>query len=178
MTKDVDFIRIVPSGSEGKTVLEYVYSDWLANTKKQTGEFRAVGSGSDTPAMGASRFPAEWLRRIEEEYAAWKEGRELPVKGTALRNWPVISPAMLRNCEAVHIRTVEDLANAVDDTVSNIGMGGIILRQRARDWLAAEHGEAGPLAAKLEAVTAELAAEKARSKSLEQRLAALEKKAA
>lgn len=178
MTRDVDFIRIVPSGSEGKTVLEYNYEEWLARTKPQTGEFRASGASADTPAMGASRFPIEWLRRIEQEYAAWKEGRELPVEGTPIRNWPVIGPSALKNCEAMHIRSVEELAHAADDTVASLGMGGVILRQRARDWLAAKHGDAGALSAKLEAVTAEAQAKDDRIKSLEQRLAALETKKA
>jgi len=178
MTQDVDFIRIVPSGSEGKTVLEYNYVEWLDQIRGSTGEFRASGAGADTPLMGASRFPIEWLRRIEQEYAAWKEGRELPVEGTPIRNWPVIGPSALKNCEAMHVRTVEELADANEDVINGLGMGGVVLRQRAKDWLAAKRGDAGQLSAKLEAATAEIAAKEARIASLEQRLMALETKKA
>jgi hypothetical protein len=135
MYKDLDFIFIVPHGSEGKTELSEVYSDWLDKIKRQLGPVRAAGADMSTPFMMESRFPREWVDMIEKGYAAWKKGEELPVEGTALKQWAVLPPAMLANCIANHILTIEQLANASDEAINPIGMGIRMYRNRAQDWV-------------------------------------------
>lgn len=171
-TKDVDFIIIIPHGSEGKTVLEYEYSEWLARSRP-TQNYLAPGAGADTPLVMASRFPADWVKEIEAGYQAWKEGRELPLEGTPLLNWPVVNPAMRNVCIGLHIRTVEELAVATDDTIERLGMGAVHLRQRARDWLGAQGAAGGPLAAELEKLREENRAKDVRLESLEAQLKTL-----
>lgn len=153
--KDVDYIILVPHGSEGKLSVERPYSEWLGEIQGLTGEVRASGAGADTPLMGGSRFPEEWLRQIKAGYTAWKEGLDMPVEGTPLRNWPAISPAQLKNCLAIHLLSVEELANAADEAVLRLGMGGRSLQQRAKDWLKLNGGETGKVAAEMEKLRSE-----------------------
>lgn len=149
--RDVPFIILVPHGSEGKTRIENSYEDWLRNIKGRGGELRAPGAGPETPSMGAARFPQVWLDKIQAGYEAWRRGEELEVEGTPLRNWPVIGQSQRMNCEAAHIRTIEELAEASDSALELVGMGAIALRQRARDWLKANEGEGGKLVLELDA---------------------------
>lgn len=166
--KDVDFIVVIPHGQEGKLVIEQPYGDWLAKMKPQAGmEWRAAGAGMDTPPMQATRFPRDWLDKIEEGYKAWKEGREIPLEGTALINWPVLPPSIREVALALHIRTVEEFASMTDDTAARIGMGAIALRQRAVDWLRMGSGEAAKVSAEKQALAAE-------NKDLKDRVAKLE----
>jgi len=135
MTQDVDFIIIVPHGSEGKTELRENYHDWIAKIKRQLGPVRAAGADNGTPMIVESRFPREWLETIEKGYAAWKKGEELPVEGTPLKQWAVLPPSMLQNCIANHIFTIEQLAEASDEAINPIGMGARRFRNDAQNWL-------------------------------------------
>lgn len=172
--RDVPFIIIVPHGSEGKTRIENRYEDWLKKVRGRGGEQRAAGAGADTPAMVEARFPQIWLDRIQAAFEAWKKGEELEIEGTPLRNWPVISKAQLGNCEGIHIRSVEELAGATDDTVARLGMGGMQLRQRARDWLKSQSGDAGRLSLQLEAQRVQIEALETANAALRERVQELE----
>ena len=68
-------------------------------------------------------------------YEAWKEGLEAPVEGTDLRNWPGVTPAQLKTCQGIHVRSLEDLAEANADTIRKMGMGGVSLVKKAKSYL-------------------------------------------
>ena len=70
-------------------------------------------------------------------YEAWKEGREAPVNGTDLKNWPGVTPAQLKTCQNATVRTIEDLAEANADTIRKLGMGGVAMMEKAKAYLAA-----------------------------------------
>ena len=78
---------------------------------------------------------------LRSEYSAiyeqWKKGEDIPENGSALKLWPPISPAHLKNCIALHIRTVEQLAEAPDNLLKSIGPGAAALKRKAADWLKA-----------------------------------------
>lgn len=170
---DVPYICLVPHGSEGRTRIEQPYEEWLAKIRGKVDlELRAPGAGSDTPLMMQSRFPRAWLEQIELAFAAWRKGITLDVEGTPLRNWPVITKAQLENCEHLHLYTIEALAEATDETTERLGMGGVALRQRARDWLAAKAGDAGKLSAELEALRVRLQDLEAENAELKEKIAA------
>ena len=120
VAKDVVYAIITPQGSKDR--IERLAKDWLENMQAE------VQSG---------RFPAEWLTRFKEMYKAWEEGRELPLSGTSVTQWPAASPAQVKQLQTVHIRTVEDLATCNEETLSRLGMGGRALKQKAVEWLAA-----------------------------------------
>jgi len=68
-------------------------------------------------------------------YEAWKDGREAPVNGIDLKNWPGVTPAQLKMCQGCNIRTVEDLATANADAIRKMGMGGVALKDKAISYL-------------------------------------------
>ena len=134
MTRDEDFIVLIPHGSEGKTELREKYVDWIAKIKSQLGPVRA-SNDPGTPYIVESRFPREWLDAIEKGYEAWKRGEELPVEGTPLKQWAVLPPAMLKNLISNHIYTIEQLANASDEAINPVGMGARMFRNKAEEWI-------------------------------------------
>ena len=68
-------------------------------------------------------------------YEAWKDGREAPVNGIDLKNWPGVTPAQLKMCQACNIRTVESLAESNAATIRKMGMGGVALKDKAISYM-------------------------------------------
>ena len=68
-------------------------------------------------------------------YEAWKDGREAPVNGIDLKNWPGVTPAQLKMCQGCNIRTVEDLAESNADSIRKMGMGGVALKDKAISYM-------------------------------------------
>ena len=68
-------------------------------------------------------------------YEAWRDGHDIPVNGTDLKNWPGVTPAQLKTCLAATVRTIEDLATANADTIRKMGMGAVALSQKAQSYL-------------------------------------------
>lgn len=147
--KDVDFILLVPAGSGGKEQIDAVYSEWLEQRKRDAGRHEIRTGDHQTP-MFAARFPDEWLTKIEAGYKAWKEGLEIPIEGTSILNWAVLSPSQRTRLQQIHILTVEQLAEAPDGALEIFGMGGMTLRQRARDFIALNGTEAAKTSAEME----------------------------
>lgn len=172
--KDVDYIVIIPHGSEGKTELREEYNFWVEKMQRQIGPVRAPGGDTGTPFVVESRFPREWLDEIIKGYKAWKEGKELPLDGTALQQWGVLPPAMLQTFLAQHIRTIEELAEASDEAINPCGMGSRLYRNHAVAWVKLnKEGTVTRTAAEVTALRAENAELKATIGSLSEKLDSL-----
>lgn len=133
VAKDVVYAIVTPAGSKDR--IPRVASEWLAMLTEQVQQ---------------QRFPGEWLNAYREAYKAFCEGREAPLNGTPVRDWPSISPAQLQQLLNFSVRTVEDLAVANEETLSRLGMGGRALKQKAIEWLDASKG----IGAQAEMITA------------------------
>lgn len=131
--KDVEMVSITSPGSKDCVVREV--SAWLDSCKQN---------------VDGGRLPQEWLDAYKRAYKYWKETGEIPESGTPLRNWPMITPAHAETLTNLNIRTVEQLAEATEEAISRIGMGGRALKERAANWLEASSGEAGKLTMRLE----------------------------
>jgi hypothetical protein len=83
----------------------------------------------------------EFMARFGKQYQAWKAGLEIPVEGTDLRQFRLLTPAQIENCRTYHIYTVEQLAEASEEAITNIGMGSRNLKMTAQRWL--EFGDKG-----------------------------------
>lgn len=118
VSKDVAYAIITPQGSKDR--IERIADDWLTHLSEQVAQ---------------NRFKAEWLRTFKDNYSLWKDGQDIPDNGVSVRNWPVLSPAQVDSLIRIHVRTVEDLAAANEETISRLGMGGRGLQQKAREWL-------------------------------------------
>ena len=155
VARDTDFAIITPIGSKDR--IERPVAEWFA---------KLAGDVSE------GRFKSEWLSAYRGIYKDWKEGNESPLSGTDIKNWPVVSPAQVKNLIELNVRTVEDLAVANEEVISNIGMGGRALKQKAADWLssASTSGKTSEELASLRASNEDL---KSRNASLESQLKAL-----
>lgn len=151
-TKDAHFALITPRGS--KDCLEVELTNYLRNMQD---------------AVRQGRFKQSWLEEIKASYEAWKRGEEIPEDGFPLKNWPLLSPAQLTNLLAINVRTVEELAQANEETVTRLGMGGRALSQKAREWLSAQ-GDVGKAAEQITKLTVALDAAKERSAQLEKQV--------
>jgi hypothetical protein len=155
VAKDVDFALVTPPYS--RDVFEQVASKWLEQMKRE------VSSG---------RLPREWYERYEDSYERWKRGEDMPLNGTPIKGWGVISPAQQKNLTTMNILTVEDLAAANDEGVRRIGMGGGQLRDKAKAWIS-QMSDKGPLTMENAALKEENRTLKLQVQSLEEKLQAI-----
>jgi hypothetical protein len=147
--KDVDYALVTSHGS--KDTVEKALPEWFTQLENEVRQ---------------DRLPGNWLEAYKRSYEKWKAGEELPVIGTPIKNWPVLSPAEAKMLNELGIRAVEDLANANEELIARIGMGARSLVQRAKDWVTSYSGQA-PLVQALDA-------ERAVRAGLEHRLRELE----
>lgn len=137
VAKDVDYALITPPYS--KDVFKTKVVQWLADLKQQVNQ---------------DRLPREWAERYEEDYNRWKNGQEIPLRGSPIKGWGVISPAQQETIIRMNILTVEDLAGINDEGVKRIGMGGIDLKTKASAWLS-QLSDKGPLTQEIASVRSE-----------------------
>jgi hypothetical protein len=126
VAKDVDMAYITPPYS--RDIFKMRVTDWLTNMKQD------VANG---------RLPEEWATNYRKAYDAWKNGQELPLNGTPIKGWGVISPAVQEELIRLNIRTVEDLSTVTDEGQRAIGMGAIDLKNKASAWLAQMNDKGG-----------------------------------
>lgn len=157
-SKDVNFALITPSGSHD--CVEKRADTWLSHIEQECQN---------------GRFPANWVDYYRKAYERWQQGLEIPLEGTPLRDWPGLSPAMLKNLQGANIRTVEDLANANEEALHRMGMGSRGLKARAQAFLSSSQ-DVGKVAEEVAALRLHNEKLEAANKALEARLSALEPK--
>jgi hypothetical protein len=72
--------------------------------------------------------------RFPEAYRSWKASQDGYIDGTPLKEWPLMSPARIRELEAVHIHSVEALASMAETNLPNVTEGRA-MRDKAREFL-------------------------------------------
>jgi hypothetical protein len=117
-SKDIHIAVIMRPGSKDR--LEKEATVWLSEM--------AVKARKD-------EIPSHWYPAFKASYDAWLKGEEVPLVGTALKTWPVLSPAQQKNLISMGLYTVEDLAQLPDSELQILGVGALDLRQKARSWL-------------------------------------------
>jgi len=145
VAKDVDMVNITPAYS--KDIIKCKAVNWLAQNKVDEKN---------------GRLSQEWRDRYEKAYEAFKNGQELPLEGTPIKGWGVISPAQQETLIRLRILTVESLAGINAEGISRLGMGAIDLRNKAQAWLDTLHKNGKP--------TIQLAAQKKKIEQLEANL--------
>lgn len=137
VAKDVDYAFITPPFSKDEVV------------KKATAFLEA-----NQQKVELGQMPADVARRFLEQYEAWKNGQELPPDGTPIKGWAMISPAQQAMLIERKILTVELLAQANDEGLRMIGMGGHGMRRMAQTWLE-QANDRGPLVLRTNAIEQE-----------------------
>lgn len=115
------------------------------------------------------RWPEKWL------YWQMKEGiiegvGEVP--GWKIEEWTHLNQEQVRELKFQRFSVVEQLAGASDEQVQKIGMGGLALREAARQALRSRMG--AEVKEEMQKKDAEIAALKAKDAEKEERLARLE----
>jgi hypothetical protein len=123
IAKSVDFVVIRQVGS--RDTVECDAKQWLGQIKKDPG------------------FHPDWVEQFDKQYRAYKSGQEITPNGTHVKTWPTISKAQCDMLLNANLRTVEDVAQASESALMNVGIGARELQQKARAWLATaeEHGK-------------------------------------
>ena len=114
IAKDVDYVLITPLYT--KDVMIHKVSDWMKKLESD---------------VANERIPKQWADAYRKGYEAWKSGEELPLNGTPIKGWGVLSPAQQEMLIRMSVLTVEDLAAINDDGIRRIGMGGVDLKNKA-----------------------------------------------
>ena len=126
--RDVDYVHITPAYT--KDVIKHEVKSWFARL--------AVDSEG-------GRIAPHWVDSYKRQYEAWKNGQELPVDGTPIRGWGLLSPAQQETLTRLNIRTVEDCAGINAGAIRMIGMGAMEIKNKAIAYLAASK-DVGPVA--------------------------------
>lgn len=137
VAKDVDFALVTAPYS--KDVWKSKVKDWFANLEND---------------VRNERIPQSWYEHYKKSYEAWKNGQELPLVGTPIRGWGVISPAKQEELIRQNILTVELLADMNDEGCRRIGMGSLELKTKARAWLS-QLNDKGPATQEIAKLTSE-----------------------
>lgn len=124
---DVDMVTVRQLGAPDSTIFEA--TRWLAQNKQD---------------VQAGRLPREHADYYEKAYRYWKEGQELPLEGTPIKGWAVISPAQADTIIRFGLRTVEQLAAMNGEVMQRIGMGAVDIKNKAMAWVA-QANDKGPL---------------------------------
>lgn len=118
VAKDIDMALITPPYS--KDVMKYKVKAWFDILEQD---------------VRNNRIPQSWLDRYKEAYAAFQKGQDLPLTGSPIKGWGIISPAQQETLIKMSVLTVEDLAAMNDEGIKRIGMGAIDLKNKAKAWL-------------------------------------------
>lgn len=140
IARDIEMVFITPAGS--KDVVEREATQWLNEVRQKARQ---------SPPM----YNPQWVAHFDAVYKAWKDGQELPVNGTPIRTWSVLSPAQIQNLVSARVLTVEDLAAANEETLRTIGMGSRDLKAKALAFLE-QARDGGAIVAKVAAQEVEL----------------------
>lgn len=81
---------------------------------------------------------------VQPYYDAWKRGQDAPINGMPLDAAPFATKELVEVLKRVHIRSVEDLANAEDAALAKLNIPGIrMTQQKARAFLDAQANLSG-----------------------------------
>jgi len=73
--------------------------------------------------------------RFPRHYEAFQKRVEMPVEGTPLTEWPLISRSQAEELTFFNVKTVEQMATIADSNLTTF-RGGTTLKRKAQEWLA------------------------------------------
>lgn len=101
-----------------------------------------------------------YAERYPREYEAFKRGAARAATGTPLEHWPILTTSRVHELKAMGILSVDELADATEGVIRNIGRDGRTLQEQARAFIGTAKDGAGTaaLAAEVEKLRAQIAA--------------------
>lgn len=156
VAKDVDFVMISRAGS--RDIFEQKVESFFTQCRQD---------------VKTKRLPIEWFERYQQIYNAFTKGQDLPLDGTPIKGWAIISPAQQETLVRLNVFTVEQLSAIDSDVISRIGIGGLDLKNKAIAWLK-QIDQAGSVSLENAELKKENASLKRAVKKLEDKLKELE----
>ena len=115
ITKSTDWVVIRKRGE--KDTSEKLVSDWFPYIRQQ-------------------QWPSSWIDGYTTQYKRWKEGFEPVPDGASIREWAAINKQQADLLISAGVLTVEDMSLANEHTLTRIGLGARVLKEKAQTWLA------------------------------------------
>lgn len=81
-------------------------------------------------------------KRWPKAYAAFKEGQEMPITGTPLEQWPMMTRSMVLKLKSLGFRSVEDVSRMTEHAMPEVGMGARGLKMKAAAYVDAAASQA------------------------------------
>lgn len=156
---DVDIVTVRQIGATDSVIFEV--ERWLRD---------------NDAAVKAKRLSPDHARQYAHMYELWKAGQEMPVEGTPIKGWAVISPAQQETIIRAGVRTVEDLATMNAEAAGRIGMGAMMIKNRAQAWVA-QAQDKGPLTMEMAELKSTNEILKLQVSKMQEQLAALQQEA-
>lgn len=124
--REIDMVAYAPIGMAQSRVTEDAVS--------RLSKLQPLEENSENEA--AKMAHARW-NFIKPAYDAWKTGQDVPTHGTPLSAWSGLTSEKAEIIKAAGVRTVEELAEANEMTITQIRLPGMIqLREQAKLFLA------------------------------------------
>lgn len=101
---------------------------------------RIIVPGDKNTVIDTKATP-EYIGRFRDKYDQFKKGQEQAQSGTPLEVWPQMTVGQVAELKAMHVTTVEQLADMPDQLAQRI-MGSHALRAKAKQFLEAAAGDA------------------------------------
>lgn len=139
--KDVNYVRIFRSGS--KDYVEKIADEWLDECDRMARE-------------QPPQWPPDWATAFRRAYGQWKDGQTVTPMGFPIKHWPMVTRAQAENLALARVYSVEELAEASEEVLSNLGLGGRALKERAKAWLESSKGNQSEQIAALRAENSDL----------------------
>lgn len=113
--------HITPAGGKDEVVKKA--EEWIAELRRK-GETRG-------PFDAAANEYSQWFEVFSKMFGQFKAGEELTTSGTPLRACLAFLKTEVAACEAAHVYSLEDLADANEEALMRIGLGGRALKDKA-----------------------------------------------
>jgi hypothetical protein len=121
--REVNLVFVKQIGD--KDEVECKAEEWLEKLK-----VKAYGLNGNPPQL-----PVEWYERAEKLYDNFKKGYENQPDGFPVTEWPVLTPAQVKNMHSMETYTIEQVAAWTEQAIQRFGMGGRELKHKAELWL-------------------------------------------
>jgi len=98
-------------------------------------EYVEIIIGGDKLSKPNYKVSDKYRNQFPREYELFKAGMEAVQDGTALKHWPVLTPAQVREFNGFGLLTIEALADMPDGAIVKLGPGARQIVKKAQAWL-------------------------------------------
>lgn len=94
-----------------------------------------IPGGDATPHWVKPDKEDWWARKYPREWARFKANKRDEIDGTPLSTWIELNSAQVNTFNNIHVFSIEQLASLPDSVLQKFGMGGMVLREKAKKFL-------------------------------------------